>query len=361
MNYSTIKLFNPKSYLYLSPISGSMIDLSAISSFEEKLLVSLCRLQFSEEQKDLTGEYMKNVNDWSYFTRLANEHGVIALAAYNIKACGLENDIPREKMAILENGYMQSLMRNTWLTVRWKEVNTILTNAGIRHILLKGMALEHTIYGAKGLRQMNDNDIFLKYDDAIKAWYLLQKKGFAPEPLKSPLFTKIMFDHGHHLPVLIKDGYALEIHYKLSYQSYIEREYSEELFSDAVEILVGNTKGWSLPKKRHIDYLIQHFEKHVLGGSCQLRLYTDIILLDETSTVTIPAGFISNPGQENSYRYRKAGYKSNIKSIPAKHRLRFMVGDMFPSMGWMKTRYNCQGWKALLYYPLRVGKIWWMV
>jgi hypothetical protein len=327
---------------------------------EEKLLVSLCRLQFSDKQKSFVNEYVRQVTDWSNFTRLANEHGIIALAAYNIKETGLEKEIPREAMVILENGFMQSMVRNTWLTERWKEVNTILSNAGIKHILLKGMALEHTIYGSKGIRQMNDNDIFIKPDNAVRAWHLLQKEGFTSRPVKSPLFRKIIFKIGLHLPSLYKDGYAVEIHDRLFETTVTGNNLIYDPLNDAVEIFIGDTEALIPSKEVHLKFLINHFEKHALSGNCQLRLFTDIILLDETAIITFPDKFISDPFQENRLEYLKASYNATIKSVPAKHRLRFITGDIFPSLNWMKTRYKCGGLKAMLYYPLRIGKIFWL-
>ena len=68
-----------------------------------------------------------------------------------------------------------------------------------------------------------------------------------------------------------------------------------------------------------------------------------------------------NPDQENKPEFRKAAYKAAIKSVPAKYRLQYLIGDIFPSLGWMKERYRCGGMKAVLYYPHRLGKLWWLV
>ena len=176
------------------------------------LLLLLCRYPFKEKNRENLSKLLRKVQDWHGLVKLINAHGIIALAAYNIKESGLEKEIPREAMAILENGYHAEHDTKCLVTERWKEVNTILSDAGITHILLKGMALEHTLYGARGLRQMNDNDILVKSEDSIKAWRLLQQNGFTMEPFKSPLFRKIMFDFGRHLPAIYKEGYAIEIH-----------------------------------------------------------------------------------------------------------------------------------------------------
>lgn len=293
--------------------------------------------------------------------KLINAHGIIALATYNIKEASLEKEIPPDAMTYLENGFMKSVVRNTWLTERWKEVNAILNNAGIKHILLKGMALEHTIYGSAGLRQMNDNDIYIKPEESVKAWNLLQEKGFVQEPFKSPLFKKMRFDLGRHLPALYKDGYALEIHdYLFDRKSTDNANYSDP-FSDAVEITIGETKAFILSEEMQMKHLISHFEQHVITGDCQLRMYTDIILLDKSSPIEISDKFISDPIQSNNIEFRKAAYRARIRAIQPKHRLRFIIGDTFPSIKWMKERYKCDGLKLLILYPLRIGKLLWLI
>jgi hypothetical protein len=292
---------------------------------------------------------------------LLNAHGIIALAAYNIREAGLEKHIPEDAMAILDNGRMQSMVRNTWLTERWKEVNFILSNAGIKHVLLKGMALEHTLYGAKGLRQMNDNDILIKREDALKAWYLLQQEGFTSGLIKSSLHKRILFDIGKHLPCLYKDEYAIEIHHKLYDTNQTIEKKLNDLIEDAVNIRVGDTKALALCKKQQTVHLIDHFKKHATGGEMPLRLYADIALLDKTVKIEIPDDFILNPQQNYKVKYLRAGYKAGINSIPLKYRWRYIIGDIFPDLKWMKKRYNCSTIKAALHYPLRVGKLLWLI
>ena len=327
---------------------------------EEILLLSLCRLEFDSMQIAAAGEYVRQVTDWTYFTRLANEHGIIALAAYNIKKCGLQEELPEDAMGVLENGYIKSLTRNTWLTERWKEVNTILCNAGIKHILLKGMVLEHTIYGSRGLRQMTDNDILVMKDDCLRAWSVLQQHGFTHAPIKSALHKKILTDIGKHLPELYKEGYTVEIHYNLF-------DYNEEAVKggpdpvdSSVEILIGGVKARILPSEIQMKYLVSHFNRHAEEGSVQIRQYADIILLDKTSNVIMPDKFIADPHQTENKVYRKAAYRKSYVAVPPKYRLRYLAGDIFPSVNWMKERYKCGLLKLLLYYPARIAKLMWL-
>jgi hypothetical protein len=327
----------------------------------KEFLLLLCRYPFDVENRDTLSRLIGEVLDWPKMVNLINAHGIIALADYNIREAGLEKTVPQDAMAILENGRMQSMIRNTWLTERWKEVNTILSNAGIKHVLLKGMALEHTLYGAKGLRQMNDNDILVKHEDFLKAWYLLQQEGFSQGLIKSPLFKRIIGNIGEHLPPLYKNGYAIEIHYRLYDPRLSDGKNFYNPIDDSEEIIIGDTKAWVLTKKAQLVHLVTHFEKHALGGDQQLRLYVDIILLDKTIKIEIPDDFILNPQQNNKLKFLKAGYKAGVISVPSKYRLRFVFGDIFPSVKWMKSRYKCSAFKAILHYPPRVGKVLWLI
>jgi hypothetical protein len=324
------------------------------------LLTLLCQYPCDISRRDELSVLLRKVTDWPKTVELINAHGIIALAAYNIKVYGLQKEIPEPSMKLLEDGYMKSVTRNTWLTERWKDVNTILNNAGIKHVLLKGMALEHTLYGSRGLRQMTDNDILIRQDDAIKAWLLLQENGFSHELIKSPLHKNIMADIGKHLPALYKNGYAVEIHHKL-FGHRKDISGSGDPVDSAIEVDINGTKGWILSKEFQMMHLIDHFEKHAREGAVQMRQYADIILLDKKSGVEISDSFIADPLQFNKPEYRRAAYKEAIRYIKPEFRLRYIAGDIFPSVEWMKDRYRCRGIKALLYYPLRMGKLLWLL
>lgn len=325
-----------------------------------ELLLLLCRYPFEEKNREPLLKLIREVKDWQKTVELINAHGIIALAAYNIKEAGQEKEIPEDAMAILENGQRQSMVRNLWLTERWKEVNTILNNAGIKHVLLKGMALEHTLYGSKGLRQMNDNDILVKSDDALKAWTLLQQNGFSAELIKSPLHKKIIIEIGKHLPLLRKEGYAVDIHFRLFYELKANTALTG-LVDNAKKVMVDGTIGYVLQNNIHVIFLKEHLLADMASGESPLRFYTDIELLEPGSAPTIPASFIEKPKQNANLSQKKHFYRIYLFLISRKHRLRYLVGDIFPSLSWMKKAYNCNGVKALLYYPYRMGKLLWLI
>lgn len=327
----------------------------------KELLLLLAAYPYKSSKRETLVHLLEKVVDWDSFVKLVNNHGIIALAAYNIKEAKLEDLVPAKARAILENGLMQSVVRNAWLAERWKGVNAILNNAGIKHILLKGMALEHTIYEAKGLRQMTDNDILIRREEAIRAWDLLQENGFELMLFKSTLHRKIMMDIHKHLPALYRDGYALEIHSAIPGERFSDKKEYDRIFDEAVEIAVNETKAYILPDDVQIEYLVKHHYGHQLAGDCQIRTFIDIKLLDPDNAIEFPYEFINEPDQSYKRNYRRIAYRKRVAEMKLQHRLLFLAGDVFPSVEWMKKRYKCTAVKTILYYPHRLGKILWLI
>jgi hypothetical protein len=271
----------------------------------------------------------------------------------------LSDRVPEGVMNILENARMKTLMRNTWQTKQWKEVNDILTRAGIKHVLLKGMALEHTVYRSLGLRQMTDTDILVKREDALKTWNLLQKHGFVPEPIKSPLHKKIILEIGKHLPTLIKDDYQVEIHHRLFSENKMNDSLPEAI-DNAEEFKIDGVTAHVLEKSLHLKFLQEHMDYHTDTTGPMLKLYFDILLLDPVSSPMLPQGFLNRSVPHGTSATRKKVYREFYNRLPSSARVRYLAGDIFPSLGWMKRRYNCGILKALLMYLPRLGKVFWV-
>ncbi len=72
--------------------------------------------------------------------------------------------------------------------------------------------------------------------------------------------------------------------------------------------------------------------------------------------------FLKSP-KDNPPPERGKIYRYNLGEIRGFHRkLLFVAGDLFPTMEFMKRRYGCRsGLKAVLHYPLRWGKLWYLV
>jgi len=378
---------------------------------EESLLLELCRLEFHDEHLKKIRSLTAVVRDWNYFRRLANVHGVAALVWYNLEKHQLLTGVPEEVAIFLKGALMRTLSRNAFNTEAMGEVLRLLNKENIKTVLLKGLALENTVYGNSGLRQMSDVDILINREECIRARKLLISIGYVSLPVKSLLHELIITSYGKHLPSLIKNGTSVEIHHEL----FGERNnvFTRMLYDTSYVAEIKGEKAWFPQPQIFFLYLVKHLYLHEIDNESQLRLYTDLVVLMEKyraeiinfDLITLASradmsdvlachlellrdiwgvsfpGFINdyidkwyNPDTINKFIFflgspkdnpqvnKAKSYRKIINDIPGLHRkFLYILGDLFPGVRFMKNRYRCNStWKVLLYYPHRVGKILWL-
>jgi len=379
---------------------------------EEILLLGLCRLEFGVELKVMLMALAEGPIDWNYFTLLANSHGVASLVFNNLEKLKLIHLVPQERQNFLKNAHMMSLSRNAFNAQSMGEVLRLLNGEKIKTVLLKGMALENSVYGNAGLRQMSDVDILIERKECIRARNILMKYGYVSLPVKSYFHKFIITSTGKHLPSLIKNGTSVEIHHELF--GNCQNNLTKRLHDTSNEIELSGEKTYVPGPQIFFLYLVSHLYLHEINNESQLRLYADLVVLLEKYrdeiinydllTYASQAGitgilawkleplrdlwgisfpswvneFIDkwyNPDSINKFIFFLKSPKNNpppdhanyyrhaVSEIPGFHRkFLFVLGDIFPSLSFMKKRYGCaSSWKVLIYYPHRVGKLWWLV
>jgi len=375
---------------------------------EEILLLGLCRLTFSEGLIGRLTEIASGIRDWDYFTRLASEHGIAALVWKNLEKLRLLKFVPEQNAESLHSSLLLSLTRNAFHIAGTEEVLNLMSNAGIKVVILKGLALEITVYGNSGLRQMTDVDILVDRHDYIKARSILMENGYDSLPVKSGFHKPIMEWTGKHLPSLIKNGLSVDIHLELFPGK--RNSLTSLILETASEIKFERETAFIPHPRLLFLYLARHLYNHELNNESQLRLYTDLVTMVEKYDREIinyelitdakAAGisrilawkleplrdlwgfefpewlneFISkwfNPDSINKFIFFLKSPKGNkpvnpgrvyrqmIREIPGLHRkILFIMGDIFPSLSFMKKRYNVKSTlKIMFYYPLRFGKL----
>jgi hypothetical protein len=291
------------------------------------------------------------------------------------------------------------------------EVLRLLNAENIKTVILKGLALENSVYGSSGLRQMSDVDILINREECIKARKILISNGYESLPVKSFFHNLIIGYSGKHLPSLIKSGTSVEIHHELFGGR--KNLLTKLLYDSSYEVELKGEKTWFPQPQIFFLYLVKHLWLHEMNNESQLRLYTDLIVLIEKYNDEIlnynllkyasKAGMseilawhleplrdmwsVSFPGWLNDFIDKwhnqdfinkfffflrspkdnppgdKAGfYRHILGDIPGLHRkFLYVLGDLFPSVSFMKNRYKCKStWRVLLYYPHRLGKVLWL-
>lgn len=381
-------------------------------SDEESLLLGLCRLEFSDEHLNRIRSLISVITDWNYFMNLATEHGVAALVGNNLKKFYPDSGIPEEVVIYLQSTLMLSLSRNTFNTESMSEVLRLYNAENIKTVILKGLALENSVYGSSGLRQMSDVDILIDRNECIKARKILIKKGFMSLPVKSFFHELIIGYYGKHLPSLVKNGTSVEIHYELFGGK--KNLLTRKLYDSSYEVDIKGERAWFPQPQIFFLYLVKHLHVHEMNNESQLRLYTDLVVLIEKYNdeildynliqhsaeagmseilawhlqplrdiwgISFPQlindfidkwhnqdfinrffSFLSSP-KANPPGDKAAYYRHIVSDIPGFHRkFLYILGDLFPSIGFMKNRYKCKStWRVLFYYPHRFGKILWLL
>jgi hypothetical protein len=379
---------------------------------EEILLLGLCRLSFNAELKVMLQALAEEALDWDYFASLANVHGVSALVYSNLEKLCFLQFIPVEVTGLLRNAFMTSVSRNARNIDVMGGVLRLLNSEKIKIVLLKGLALELSVYGNCGLRQMTDVDVLATREDCMRARRTMMNNGYLSLPLKSVLYKPIIADAGKHLPTLIKNGFQFELHHKLFGTG--RNVLTRMLYDRSHEIEIKDEKTFIPSPQIFFLYLVRHLYEHEINNESQLRLYTDlVVMIDQYKDKIInydlleyakQAGmseilawrleplrdlwgisfpewvneFIDkwyNPSSINKFIFflkspkdnpspdKAALYRHNFGEVPGIHRkLLFLLGVLFPTITFMKKRYGCKSvWNTLLHYPLRLGKVWYLV
>jgi hypothetical protein len=371
---------------------------------EEILLLGLCRLSFGVELKVMLTALAETVTDWDYLFSQANLHGVASLVSHNLEKLGFMNLVPGETAGKFRNAMVVSLTRNTSNAESMGAVLRILNRENIKTVLLKGLALELTVYGNCGLRQMTDVDVLVRRDNCMKARKLLMDNGFESLPVKSVFHKPIIADVGKHLPTLVKKEFAIELHHELFGAG--KNILTMMLYDTAVETEVNGEKCFVPEARIFFLYLVKHLWLHEMNNESQLKLYTDLVVLIEKYgdeilnydllTYANQAGMskilarrleplrdlwgISFPGwinefidkwyhpdsinkfifflkspRDNPPMGKSQKFLNNLRDIKGIHRKTlYILGEIFPSIDFMKKRYNCKSsFTALLHYPVR--------
>jgi len=378
---------------------------------EEHLLLQLCFLDLNNEQISRIHHLIGIISDWTNFCILANAHGISALVYHNLVTNKLTQDIPEKATAFLHEAFIQSLSRNTFNIKILSEILTLLNENNIKTVLIKGMSLELSVYGNSGLRQMSDIDLFISREECLNARKILMQAGFSSFPIKSSFHKPLLMYIGKHLPSLTKDGVSIDIHHELFH--YKNHALTKKLYDTSIQIKTGNEKAYLPQNQLFFLYLVKHLHSHEINNESQLRLYTDLLVLinkhyDEiinpalfdcadqagiseilarklgilrdiwnvpfpgwtkiyidkwldSETISEFLFFLKSPKGNPSFN-KKHGYKNIITNIPGVHRkLLYILGDVFPSISFMKKRYRCfDSLRILFYYPHRLGKLFWL-
>jgi hypothetical protein len=153
-----------------------------------------------------------NAGDWARLEALAQSYHCDPLLHYRRSALAA---VPDDLRARWRMRYRASAMRALVLKAELREVTTLLEQAGLAPIALKGAWLAWHAYPDPALRPMSDIDLLLTPETVLAGYALLQAHGYrVAAPPEMALADLLRFDK--HLPELIAPrGTIIELHHRL--------------------------------------------------------------------------------------------------------------------------------------------------
>ncbi|WP_066812391.1 nucleotidyltransferase domain-containing protein [Sphingomonas asaccharolytica] len=118
--------------------------------------------------------------DRQRLVKLARRHRVVGLVHHGLAAAGIA--IP----PVLTDDRRRLVVRNLLLAAEAVRVHALLTEAGVRHLFLKGAAVGEIAYGTQTIKQTLDNDLLVDPADVPAVLDLLSAAGYElVEPVAS--------------------------------------------------------------------------------------------------------------------------------------------------------------------------------
>ncbi|MGB9488914.1 MAG: nucleotidyltransferase family protein [Terriglobales bacterium] len=205
--------------------------------------------------------------DWSEFLRLAEHHGVLALAARNLLQHAA--NLPEEIRQSFRAAYAENLRRSLWFASELVRILEHFAKREVRAIPYKGPALAQSTYGDLGLRSFSDLDLLISAANFAKAKAALAEIGYQPsQELSGPverLFLRVgyerTFDGAAGKNVLELQWNLLPYFYAVNLRA---ADFQlEDLFTRAAGVRFGGTEIPYLSPEDSLLVLCLHAGKHL--------------------------------------------------------------------------------------------------
>ena len=205
---------------------------------------------------------LKTAPDWSAFLELTSIHGLMPLVCDGLqKAPDLWQQLPADVQSHFSGAYMQAIFRDTQKEHIKEQLQAALTQAGIKHIFLKGAVLKYD-YPEPALRTMSDMDLLVYAEDFDRIAEVANSLG-----------AKAVSGDGNHRNYSFPGRVAVEFH--------------PNLLHHASAIGTGINPGWQYAKDTEAVskelteegfYLntICHLAHHFVNGGVGVRFVLDV-------------------------------------------------------------------------------------
>lgn len=152
-------------------------------------------------------------------------------------------------LTTLKSSYQAAWYRNQLRLKGVADALRVLHDAGIRTLVLKGVALVVAHYGDAGVRPMDDADVLVPWDEAQRALAALTGAGWAREPNRAP---RLNTAHAEHL------GHAVAGNLDLHRSALAQAARDEPFWSASTEIEILGVRTRTLAATDQLLHVAAH-------------------------------------------------------------------------------------------------------
>jgi len=227
---------------------------------------------------------------WRDLPAQAELHGMAPLLWHHIQKAGIS--IPLETKQALMGLYLRHRIFNQAHTRILLEINALFEAAGIRPLVLKGLALAHQYYPDPALRPISDIDLLLNQADVLPALDLLAGAGFRVDSPSSKLLPKELTADSP-----LRDGIRTHVelhHFDPRNRSIVDHSLDDEFMGFDAQpqpVKIGESIVHVPDPIDTLHYLFRHLTRHLFVATASnplpLKWIADVISLVEHHAETM--------------------------------------------------------------------------
>jgi hypothetical protein len=229
---------------------------------EFELVCALAGAELAPERIGRIANWDLSAIDWTELIRLAEQHGVLPLAARNLieHACGLPSEIENT----LRGSYEANLRRSLWFGAELARIMQHFERRQVRAVPYKGAVLAQRVYGDLGLRNFSDLDFLVPPADFERTKQALAEIGYRTSTDLAPAIERLELRTGYERSFDSTAGKNLvELQWALLPRFYAVDLDVEDLLLRAGRAAVGDSEVPCLSPEDSVLALCLHAAKHL--------------------------------------------------------------------------------------------------
>jgi Uncharacterised nucleotidyltransferase len=232
-------------------------------SSEDQLCLLLARGDLTPDVQEQACALLAMPLHWELLLERARVHQVYPLLFRNLDRLGFLG-VPGQVRAELETLYKVNAFRNTMLAEELARVLTLLTEAGIPAIPLKGVTLAESLYGDVSLRFCTDIDVLVPRRMVTQAFHLLLASGYRAE-FAERFFVDFLLHCNTECSLEREERgfrYVLEPHWGVLWGMPSDGGATEDLWGEASPQVFLGVPAYALSPEWNLLFLAAHAAHH---------------------------------------------------------------------------------------------------